>query len=281
MPRLLSGGAWGKTRKKAIIISIQPICLDYPADWTELTIYPVYDVHIGSPEYDELAFKEYLQRIMADPRGLVILGGDLINNDTKGSVGSVYAATMQPMQQKKQIVALLEPIKDRIIAVVDGNHEFRTFRESGQDITYDICAKLNIEDKYRENTAFIKISLGRNSTHSGNGRKLVYTIMATHGSGGGMYLGGTINKTENYLMAVDGVDILITGHAHKIGVTRPAKVVFNTNANTVTVRDTLNVVTGSWMDWGGYAQRKLLRPGSKGATFILLDGTKRHFEAIV
>jgi len=268
-------------RRVIYIRVIEPIIVDYPEDWKDATIYPIYDVHVGSPEFDEKAFTAYIQRIQADPRGLVILGGDLIDNATRHSVSNIYEAPMMPMKQKKLVTEMLKPISRKVIAVVTGNHERRTMKDVGQDITYDVCTKLDLEDKYRDGMAFIKLRFGRNATHTSNGNLIMYTILATHGAGGGMYLGGTINKTENFINSVDGVDIMVTGHVHKIGISRPTKLIFDSNHNCVTPREMLNVICGAWTQYGGYAAEKLLRPGSMGAARIMLSGSRKEYEAVV
>jgi hypothetical protein len=73
---------------------------------------------------------------------------------------------------------MLEPLRDRIICGVSGNHERRSVKDCDDDPAYDIMCKLDIEDKYRENIAFVKIQFGRQDA---NGQKNpTYKIAVTH-----------------------------------------------------------------------------------------------------
>jgi UDP-2,3-diacylglucosamine pyrophosphatase LpxH len=63
-------------------------------------------------------------------------------------------------------------------------------------------------------------------------------------------------------MELIGIDILITGHTHKPKFTKPAKIFFDTKNNTVTMRPFQHVVATSWLNYGGYALRKMYRPTS-------------------
>ena len=45
--------------------------------------------------------------------------------------------------------------------------------------------KLDLEDRYRADIAFVRIALGKNRTHSGNGKPYSYMLACVHGAGGG------------------------------------------------------------------------------------------------
>ena len=69
---------------------------------------------------------------------------------------------MQPFQQKKWLVEQFEPLKDKkILGANQGNHEYRTTIETGECPLYDVMNKLDIEDLYRQNMAFLKVNLGK------------------------------------------------------------------------------------------------------------------------
>ena len=87
----------------------------------------------------------------ATPLAFLILGGDLINNNTRSSVGSPWDDTVRPREQKRLMVEALEPIKDRILCCVSGNHERRSLKDADDDPPYDIMTKLDLEDVYRQN----------------------------------------------------------------------------------------------------------------------------------
>ena len=133
----------------------------------DITIVPISDVHLGSPNCMEQEFIKFIDQVRNTPNMYLILGGDLIDNGTKSSVTNPFRATMPPSQQKKEMAKILEPVRDRILCIVPGNHERRSGKDADDDPCYDIAAKLDLETLYRENIAFVKIELGVKETASG------------------------------------------------------------------------------------------------------------------
>ena len=226
----------------------------------DIRIYGIYDVHKGAKEHLQKAFTEFIVSILRDPNAYVILGGDLINNALKNSLSNVYEETMRPREQKRVMTELLRPLAeaDRVIACVPGNHERRSMKEADDDPTYDICAKLDIEDLYRPNMAFIKLQFGK---QNGDGKKNpTYRILAHHGSGGGALTGGQVNRSERFAATVDGIDLFMVGHSHKPYVTAPSKIVFDPYWDRVSVKPYRVCSFASWLAYGGYAATKMLPP---------------------
>lgn len=125
-----------------------------------IKVYPVSDVHLGSILHDKEGWQAFCRRVEREDAYL-ILGGDLINNNTRNAVGSPFEDYIRPREQKKMMVEMLTPIKDKILCAVSGNHEARTARDTDQDIMGDIMCKLDMEDYYAEDIAFLKLEIGR------------------------------------------------------------------------------------------------------------------------
>lgn len=226
----------------------------------DIVIYPIADVHLGALEHNAQAWIAMCKEIQSQPNAKVILAGDLINNATKTSVSNVYDEVMRPREQKKLMVHMLEPIRDNVLCLVGGNHERRSSKDVDDDITFDIACKLDLEDMYRENIAFLNIGMGtRSDTGTVNQS---YRIAVTHGAGGGIYTGATVNRNERFGNVIDGLDCLIVGHTHKGTVSRPGKLVIDAANNKVVQRDYLVVSCVSWMEYGGYAAQKMLLPSA-------------------
>ena len=68
-----------------------------------------------------------------------------MNNATKTSVSNVYAETMRPREQKRKLVEMLTPLRDKILVATPGNHERRSIRDVDEDPMYDIMCKLDLE----------------------------------------------------------------------------------------------------------------------------------------
>lgn len=191
--------------------------------------------------------------------------GDMMNNATKTSVSNVYEEAMRPREQKAWLVEQLADVRDRILFGVGGNHENRSAKDVDDDPLYDVFAKLDIEDKYRSNCAFLFARLSSDKTQR-KGRELsgferpTYAIMGTHGSGGGMYIGSSGNKLERYGSIIDGLDILLTGHTHKPLTFPVGKLLIDPQNNRVTPRMFTVLQSASFMQYGGYPIRKMMTP---------------------
>lgn len=241
----------------------------------DITIYPIADVHLGAAEHMEGAWREFRTNILQDPNAYIVLAGDLINNATRSSVSNIFDETMRPREQKKLMTEMLEPLRDRILCAIPGNHEGRSGKDADDDPMYDIMCKLDLEDLYRENTAFLKIQLGQGD-HSP-----AYMMTVVHGAGQGVLTGGVVNKAERFGYAIDGCDILILGHSHKTFDTFPGKIKIDPYNNKVSIKPFCVVNCSSWLSWGGYAARKMLLPTSTVVQKIVLSGRKKDMQIIV
>ena len=243
-----------------------------------IKIVCVSDVHFGALEHMEREWNSFVQTVLEDPSTFLILDGDLINNNTRSSVGSPWDDAIRPREQKKRMVELLKPIKDRILCCVSGNHERRSMKDADDDPTYDIMTKLDLEDVYRQNAAFLKIQLGKR--HAGDDRaSAVYTFAVTHGAGGGIYTGATVNRNERWGNVIDGLDCLVVGHTHKGTVSRPSKIIFDPHNNQIRLKEYVVISCVAWQNYGSYALQKMLLPAMTGNPQVLhLSDKEKNIE---
>ena len=224
-----------------------------------ITVFPISDVHFGALEHKNKEWIEFIKLVEQTPNAYIILGGDLVNNNVR-TCGFInpYDELVRPREQKQRMVEYLAPIKDRILCAVSGNHEARSMKDDDIDITYDIMAKLDIEDLYRPNMAFMKVSLGHRK-HD-NTPIQSYTFAVTHGAGGGIYTGATVNRNERFGNVIEGLDCLVVGHTHKGTVSKPSKIVIDRKNDKVSMQHYVVVSMVSWLNFGGYAMQKMLLP---------------------
>lgn len=246
----------------------------------DITIVPISDVHLGSPGCMEQEFMEFLETVKNTPNLYLTLGGDLIDNGTRNAVTNVFRATMSPSQQKKEMAKLLEPVRDRILCFVPGNHERRSGKEADDDPVYDIAAKLDLEHLYRENIAFLKIQLGVQEYENGQKTSAflrpTYCLVLVHGAGGGILTGAAVNRGERFGYVIDGMDALIVGHTHKPFTTQPGKIQIDPHNNLVTMKPFKVICATSWLEYGGYAARGMMLPSSHCLQTLTLRGKKKE-----
>lgn len=245
-----------------------------------ITIVPVADVHLGAIEHDRRAWGAFVRYVESNEDAYVILAGDLINNSIRTSVANPFDEVLRPREQKIRMVEYLKPIKEKILCAVSGNHERRSRKDADVDLTYDIMSKLDIEDFYRENLAFMKVSCGVRGSGT---PECSYAFCVTHGAGGGIYTGATVNRNERFGNVIDGLDCLITGHTHKGTVTRPSKIVIDMKNDIVSMKGYLQVSAVSWLTYGGYTGQKMLLPAESSNPQKLVlsdDRNKKRIEVL-
>ena len=253
------------------------VTITLPKDVHEIEIVPLSDAHIGDPLANEKAFVDMVRYISEKPNCYAILNGDLLNNAIKSSVSDTYTEVLSPMEQLVKMVTILRPIQGRILAILQGNHEARTWRESGIDVTRLIARELGVEDRYAEGMAYIILrfgDLGATRHH----QKARYTILATHGSGGGKTVGGKANRLADLVSIIDA-DIYLYGHTHETIIFKESFWRIDLNNDNASLVDRMFVNSGAFLDWGGYAESKQLRPSSITPVHIILSGDKRKMSA--
>ena len=242
-----------------------------------IIVFLISDVHLGAKECREQEFIQFINSIASMPNAYLILGGDIINNATRSSVSNVFEELYRPMEQKKMAAKILAPVAHKILCAVPGNHERRSGKDADDDPTYDVLAKLDREDVYRPNMAFLKIQMGK-INQSGD-RNPTYTIVVTHGAGGGMLTSGSVLRGERMGYAVDGADCFVFGHHHRPFITQPGKIFIDTRNEKVSIKPLKVIGMTSWIDYGGYAMQKMLLPTSHCLHTLTLCGN--HKEIIV
>lgn len=247
-----------------------------PEEFDTVELYPLSDLHYGDPACDVPAFERFAEYILAAPNRYLLSIGDNINNATKSSVSNVYNETCPPREQKKWLIKRLEPLKERILVMMDGNHEYRNTKDVDGSITYDIADKLGIASVYKDNEAVIKVTFGKKD----NGKRNCYTVYCTHGNGGGKRPGGAVNNLELLGLSVDA-DIFVIGHSHKRMAYKSTFRRIDTKNGVIYPVERLFVVSSSWTTFSGYAARKMLIPSANGSVPVILHGKEKRMDAVI
>lgn len=249
------------------------IKVDLPKEHDKIIICPISDVHLGSPECDIEMLNKEIEFIQKTPNAYCILNGDIIDNTVKNSIGDVYSQIITPQQQLEQVVEMFRPIKDKIIAVTNGNHEQRTWRESGIDIMACFCLNLGLDKYYANEGAliFAKFGVKRNDIHKPKGyTPRQVTIYCTHGAGGGKKIGGKMNKLNDLGDIVDS-DVVIMSHIHEPSTFK--RNVFKVDLPNQSVKEAERtyVSCGSFLKYGGYGERGGYIPSTRKMPKIVVS----------
>ncbi len=244
-------------------------------DFKEISILPLADLHLGDIHADYPRILKWIDYVKRTDNAYCILNGDLMDAAIKTSIGDTYGASLQPMEQLRECVKLFEPVANKILAVLPGNHEHRVYRTDGLDLTEIMCSQLGIADRYSPTSALLFVRFGNEPRHN---RPMCYTIYCAHGTGGGRAAGAKVNRLVDMAAIVDA-DIYIMSHVHQPAVIKVAYYRPNVGNSSVAKVDKLFVNTAAALNYGGYGEAALFRPASIDTPLIYLDGTRRRATA--
>ena len=253
---------------------MKTIKIDLPRELKVLEIHLFADEHIGDAHCD---FKRLLQRIeyvKNTPNAYCILNGDILDNATKTSIGDIYSQAISPMDQLNHAVQIFGPIKDKILCITHGNHENRTYKNEGVNLSALIAAQLGLENRYSPTAAVLFLRFGEDSCN----RKIRYTIYTLHGSGGGRKEGSKVNRLAEMASIID-TDIYIHSHTHLPVIMRQAFHRVDVVNSKVALVDKLFVNTAANLNYGGYGEAGEFKPSSKETPIIYLSGVKKNYSA--
>lgn len=260
------------------------IKIDLPEDLERMEIVSFADEHIGDEHCDMKRLKERIEYVKNTPHVYCIMNGDLLDNATKTSIGDTYTQELSPMEQLKRAIDLFEPIKDKILCLTHGNHENRTYKKEGINLSYLIARQLGLEDRYSSTSAvlfirFGKVSDGHKETNgSGKVRKICYTMYVLHGSGGGRKEGAKAIRLADMASIID-VDIYCHAHTHLPMTMREGFHRIDPRNSTVAFVDKLFVNTAANLHYGGYGEAGEFKPSSMQSPVIYLSGTEKRYTA--
>ena len=254
------------------------IKIDLPRELPSLELHTFADEHLGDEHSDLKRLLARIEYVKNTPNAYCILNGDIIDNATKTSIGDTYTQVFNPMEQLAKAVEIFEPIKDKILCITHGNHENRTYKKEGINLSCLMANQLGLADKYTPTSALLFIRFGEGSASSTRYRKVCYTLYVLHGSGGGRKEGAKAIRLADMASIID-TDIYIHSHTHLPMVMKQAFHRIDTKNSAVALVDKLFVNTAANLKYGGYGEAGEFKPSSKDTPVIYLSGVKKYFEA--
>ena len=246
-------------------------------DIKKLTIIPISDVHIGDKTTNLKAFKEVIERIKNEPNTYTILNGDLCNIALKNSKSDIYSDELTPMEQVLQIINFLEPIKDKILVMSNGNHEDRITKDTSIDVLYLVAKQLKLEQVYSSSWWYLYLSFGYCNKH----RPLLYTISGYHGAGNSTTSSAKLNRAKRMSQVVLA-DCYIMSHVHDPITTKGIIYVPDYQHRSIVKKEMYYCISNSFVEYeGSYAEKMGLIPSHNGISEIELDGSKKQIRLIL
>lgn len=243
-----------------------------------MKVYVFADWHIGDAHCDIEEIKELIDKIKNDENALVICNGDLMNNATKHSVSDSYAELIPPQRQVDMLIDLLSPIKDKILCITQGNHESRTYFESGIDLLQMVAFNLGIEEKYCKEAGVVVLHFGQRAKDAN--QKICYSFYVTHGTGGGRKEGAKVIRVADMASIID-VDIYVHAHSHLPFVMKEDFYRLQTIRHTLERVTKLFVNSSAKLKYGGYGEGKEYKPASQDCPVIYLSNKHKKAFAML
>lgn len=253
------------------------IKIDLPRELSSVELHTFADEHLGDEHSDLKRLLGRIEYVKNTPNAYCILNGDIIDNATKTSIGDTYTQVFNPMEQLSKAVEIFEPIKDKILCITHGNHENRTYKKEGINLSCLMANQLGLADKYTPTSAVLFIRFGQGSSDC-HYRKICYTVYVLHGSGGGRKEGAKAIRLADMASIID-TDIYIHSHTHLPMIMKQAYHRLDNKNSAVALVDKLFVNTAANLKYGGYGEAGEFKPSSKDTPVIYLSGTKKYFEA--
>jgi len=247
-----------------------------------IEIHTFADLHIGDKHSDGKLIQQRINYVKDTDNAYCILNGDICNWALRNSKSDPYAEVLKPMEQIQMFADLFSPIKEKLLAITPGNHESRSYTSDGIDVTQIACQQIGVSNRYSNTSALVFVRFGaiakKESTGTGEDRKVCYTIYTVHGGGGGRKEGSNANRLADMACIVDA-DIYIHSHTHLPMIMKEAFFRTDLRNSAVAVVDKLFVNTGASMTYGGYAEIQEYKPASKATPVIYLSGKSKDFTA--
>ena len=245
-------------------------------DLDNLTIIPISDVHLGDKTCNIKAFKAILERVKNEENTYAILNGDLCNIALKSSVSDVYE-NKSPMEEVAELIDYLEPIKDKILVISNGNHEDRIKKDTSIDVLWLVAKQLGIEECYSPSWWYLYLSFGMCNKH----RPLTYTISGYHGAGGSTTSGAKINRAKKMGQVVVA-DCYLMSHVHEPINTKSVIFTPDYQHRSLVKRELFYCVSNSFVEYeDSYAEKMGLLPSHTGINEILLNGRKKEIKLVL
>lgn len=244
---------------------------EFEADSVKLI--PLGDLHIGS----EADIETFTTIMASNKDAYFVLVGDLLDNALITSVGNVYQQKMSPQEATDVVVEILKAFKDRILGVVNGNHERRTMKAAGIDILHNVCQILEIP--YSNTFMVLDVAIKNGNTFYGSKRRQHYAVLCHHGIAGGRFAERSTRQNRMINEVFEGVDVVITGHTHQPTVDYFSRYVYDAHNKCITKSSVVAVTVGAWNE-EEYAREKALPPSPKVLHEIVLHAKRKKLVTV-
>jgi hypothetical protein len=235
------------------------------------------DLHLGNAATDEKLIEQAAKRLRAKDTYWVDLGDacDFINMsdprfDPRGLPDWVAVGDLAdlPRAQVARYAELFQPVADKCLARLCGNHEDVLSRHYERDVYGELNRSIGLpSDRALGYSGFLRLRVAR----KGMSDCWTLTCFLHHGAGGGALAGSKALRLER-LPASYQADIYAVGHTHTKMVLFKRRLGIDTKRMRLKERPLVMLNVGAWMraEGAGYAERAGLYPQGLGPVELWL-----------
>ena len=220
-----------------------------------VSILPLSDLHVGSQQFNEDFFDDWIKMAERTTNKRIYCLGDLIEFSSKKVGDSAFSQNINPNDQMDYVVDKLEPLKNDIIYFTDGNHCQRATKEFQLDVAKIMADRLGVPYAH----GFI-------DTFMVNDKE--YVVNGSHGNTTSgrrdLSIGAIIRGTKDI-----SADFYLRGHNHRLLYYYDF---VNTNEG---LKKKHYCYTGSFLNYAGsYAEKAGLNPLPAG--YMVININRNH-----
>ena len=258
------------------------VSVDYVYDSREddvARIVGLGDIHRGNPWLDEKRFYETRDWIEKNDCYVILMGdyGECINaKDPRHDYNAIDWEYSTPDKQYRKTLEDLEPIKDKCIMMLEGNHESNFWRRHNHNYTNWMATDLGIP--YVGISGYVLFRFKRKTGKSYDRR--MFRIYAHHGWSGGRTDGYKVKVIHDLHNIFDDAHLYMMGHTHQLGEVFPTTRLY-VDERTKKIREyhqkyfyTGSYIKGHEVGRGSYVEARAYPPTQIGSPVIEVRPTR-------
>lgn len=212
-------------------------------------VIPFGDIHIGAAGVNKNYLKNTIEWIRKTPNVWAIGMGDYCDCiDVKDKRFDIKAIDKKfvpcldniAMAQMDYMIELLEPIQDKILCMIPGNHEDKLRTRYSVDVMSKLGQDLDVN--IGDYMTYLRMKFNRNQFHA-----TPVTFWLHHGWFAGRKMGGKVNQLADVAASYEA-DVHIAGHSHDLFATTSEKISLPLTGMTPIKTKKIFINSGTFME---------------------------------
>lgn len=269
-------------------MQVKQFIIPYSSRSEKIYIYPLGDIHAGTVHCAEDEFRAKVREVQDNPLAYWLGMGDY------GDCITPYDPRWEPSLlaipdwveqdnivecQRKRIVRLLEPIKDKCIGLLYGNHEESIRRHTHTNVHKNICDDLGVDNLGY--SCFIHFVFKRKGLLGQRHESWLLKGFFTHGTGGARTEGAKLNYLVRVMQSFEA-DIYGYAHVHSMQTHTPDFLGSTDQSLEIKAKPKVGALTGCWFRTytqgpiASYGEQRVYPPSKIGCPVFVIEPNKRE-----